>query len=148
MFEAFKVLWREGVPIKLIVATGHPLTKAEELSFRSDSINVEFHFGLSDSELCNLYNSCGVFIYPSLYEGFGISLLEAQVNGLKCFYSKSIPIDAIINIDSEPIDINNFKNQKLIDYININKIGVRYFNFNNKYNIKYTFKTLQKIYQI
>ena len=27
---------------------------------------------------------------PSLYEGFSISLVEAQVNGLKCFTSDSV----------------------------------------------------------
>lgn len=29
-----------------------------------------------------------VFCFPSLYEGFSITLIEAQVNGLKCFASK------------------------------------------------------------
>ena len=93
MFEAFKLLWREGAPIKLIVATGHPLTRVEELSFRSESFNVEFHFGLNDSELCNLYNSCGVFIYPSLYEGFGMPILEAMACNIQviCANTSSLP---------------------------------------------------------
>jgi len=37
-----------------------------------------------------LQKSC-CFIMPSLYEGFGISLIEAQAMGLKCFASDSIP---------------------------------------------------------
>jgi glycosyltransferase involved in cell wall biosynthesis len=36
---------------------------------------------LSDEELCALYSSCRVFIYPSLYEGFGLPPLEAMACG-------------------------------------------------------------------
>jgi glycosyltransferase involved in cell wall biosynthesis len=36
---------------------------------------------LTDEELCALYSSCRVFIYPSLYEGFGLPPLEAMACG-------------------------------------------------------------------
>jgi glycosyltransferase involved in cell wall biosynthesis len=36
---------------------------------------------LSDEELCALYSSCTVFVYPSLYEGFGLPPLEAMACG-------------------------------------------------------------------
>ena len=32
-----------------------------------------------------------VFVFPSIYEGLGIVLLEAQMNGLKCVVSDSVP---------------------------------------------------------
>jgi glycosyltransferase involved in cell wall biosynthesis len=32
---------------------------------------------LSDNELANLYHNATCFVYPSLYEGFGIPILEA-----------------------------------------------------------------------
>lgn len=34
------------------------------------------------------------FLFPSLYEGLGIVLIEAQVAGLKCFISETIPENA------------------------------------------------------
>lgn len=37
-----------------------------------------------------------LFIFPSLYEGLGISLLEAQINGLNCLISQNIPEEAMI----------------------------------------------------
>jgi glycosyltransferase involved in cell wall biosynthesis len=40
------------------------------------------HLGVvGDEELADLYRRAGVFLYPSLYEGFGIPLLEAMACG-------------------------------------------------------------------
>lgn len=36
---------------------------------------------LSDEDLCALYSSCKVFVYPSIYEGFGLPPLEAMSCG-------------------------------------------------------------------
>ncbi len=39
-------------------------------------------FGADDEQLANLYKYATAFVYPSLYEGFGVSLLEAM--NMKC----------------------------------------------------------------
>lgn len=39
----------------------------------------------------DLYCAFDVFCFPTLFEGLGIVLVEAQVNGLKCICSKNIP---------------------------------------------------------
>ena len=44
-----------------------------------------------------LLNILDFFIFPSKHEGFGMALLEAQVNGLPCLFSDSIPRDSIIS---------------------------------------------------
>lgn len=47
------------------------------------------------SDVFNILQAADVFVLPSLYEGFGIVLIEAQAAGLRCFASKDkIPIDA------------------------------------------------------
>lgn len=43
--------------------------------------NITFTGYVSDEELVGLYNRASVFVYPSLYEGFGIPPLEAQACG-------------------------------------------------------------------
>ncbi len=45
---------------------------------------------LSDEELCALYSSCLLFVYPSIYEGFGLPPLEAMACGAPVIAS-SIP---------------------------------------------------------
>ena len=42
---------------------------------------VLFTGHLEDAELRALYSACRVFVYPSLYEGFGLPLLEAMACG-------------------------------------------------------------------
>lgn len=44
-----------------------------------DEVVVTGH--ISDAQLCALYNRCKVFVFPSLYEGFGLPLLEAMACG-------------------------------------------------------------------
>lgn len=50
--------------------------------------NISFTGYVSDDELVALYNRASVFVYPSLYEGFGIPPLEAQACGCPVICSK------------------------------------------------------------
>ena len=43
---------------------------------------------LNDDELCALYSSCTVFVYPSFYEGFGLPPLEAMACGAPVIASR------------------------------------------------------------
>jgi glycosyltransferase involved in cell wall biosynthesis len=45
---------------------------------------------VSDDDLCALYSACRAFIYPSIYEGFGLPPLEAMACGAPVI-SSSIP---------------------------------------------------------
>lgn len=68
---------------------------------------------VSDSELAHIYNLATVFIYPSLYEGFGLPPLEAMACGTPVIVSNvaSLPEvcgDAAIYIEpTNHIDIKN-----------------------------------------
>ena len=49
--------------------------------------------GISELELSGLYTCCEMLVYPSLYEGFGLPVLEAMVHGapVACSRTSSIP---------------------------------------------------------
>jgi glycosyltransferase involved in cell wall biosynthesis len=53
----------------------------------------------------NYYNMFDLFILPSLYEGLGISLIEAQSNGLPCLVSENIPAEAILSSNTRTIPL-------------------------------------------
>lgn len=46
--------------------------------------------GLRD-DISDLYQAMDVFIFPSLYEGLGMALIEAQTSGLPCVCSTRVP---------------------------------------------------------
>jgi glycosyltransferase involved in cell wall biosynthesis len=51
---------------------------------------------LSDEELGALYSSCAVFIYPSIYEGFGLPPLEAMACGAPVIASDISSIKEVV----------------------------------------------------
>lgn len=51
------------------------------------------------------YQAMDVFVFPSLWEGLGIAILEAQANGLKCLVSNNIPKEAICTSETEVIPL-------------------------------------------
>jgi glycosyltransferase involved in cell wall biosynthesis len=63
---------------------------------------------VSDDDLAALYQACTVFCYPSLYEGFGLPLLEAMTAGAACVTSSvsSLPEvggNAVLYVDPESV---------------------------------------------
>ena len=43
------------------------------------------------SDVCDLMQAMNVFVFPSLYEGLPVSLVEAQAAGLPCIISDGVP---------------------------------------------------------
>lgn len=57
------------------------------------------------SDVADLMQAMDVFVFPSLYEGLGIALVEAQAAGLPCVVSDTIPHEAYLTdlVDSEKL---------------------------------------------
>jgi glycosyltransferase involved in cell wall biosynthesis len=55
------------------------------------------------------YNMFDVYIMPSIFEGLGMALVEAQTNGLNCYISDFIPSEAVFtnNVVRLPLDKPN-----------------------------------------
>lgn len=89
LFAAFSELKRENpkYPLHWVHAGKAGWESAEFLSeFREASEQGEIHWVDSPdhSELQYLYSKAELFLFPSLYEGFGIPLLEALAYSLPC----------------------------------------------------------------
>ena len=66
-------------------------TRVTELGLQNDVI-----FTGARSDVAKLYSVMDVFCLPSRYEGFAIVALEAQANGLACFFSDRITNEVIL----------------------------------------------------
>lgn len=100
--------------------------------------------------LTNLFD---LFIFPSLFEGLPIVLLEAQICGLKCLISNNISQESIVF--SEMVDTLELSNgadywcSKVFENINkSDKSGIYRTKFRDtKYSIKETLNSLNSIYK-
>lgn len=71
--------------------------------------NVVFFKGLSD-EINNEMQAMDVFLFPSIFEGLGITLIEAQATGLPCVVSNAIQDEADIKaglVKKLDLDLSN-----------------------------------------
>lgn len=115
LIEAFsKVLNSENVPVDLeLIIIGKRgwlyeeiLKKPEELGLKR---RVRFLEGVGDGELSVFYKKALVFVLPSLYEGFGLPVLEAMQYGCPVITSNisSLPEaggSAAIYVDPEDVE--------------------------------------------
>lgn len=73
-----------------IVCTGNGFSKAEQSLFNKWNITDRLvHISANDTQLASLYKHALCFVFPSLYEGFGIPILEAFNNGCPVCLSKA-----------------------------------------------------------
>jgi alpha-1,3-rhamnosyl/mannosyltransferase len=85
LLRAFEQILRQtSLRPQLVIAGGEGWLMEEMFAFiKSAGIEDRLRLTgyLADEDLCALYSSCGLFIYPSLYEGFGLPPLEAMACG-------------------------------------------------------------------
>ena len=73
-----------------VVCTGVPFSKDECDYFKANNIGSQIkHIKASEDILASLYKYARIFVYPSLYEGFGIPILEAFTYGCPVCLSNS-----------------------------------------------------------
>lgn len=88
VFDKIKKLWPEA---RLLLVGDGPLF--DEIKEKVNSLGLEDSvvFTGVKQNAYDYYNAMDVFVLPSLYEGFGIVLIEAQANGLPCVASTEVP---------------------------------------------------------
>ena len=88
LLEVFKaVLSRKEGSVLLLVGEGE-LEKEIRAKAETLGISEAVRFVQGRSDIGALMSAMDLFVLPSLYEGLGIVLIEAQVSGLPCIVSK------------------------------------------------------------
>lgn len=114
LLEAWLALPRAVRDERQLVIVGNAGARSEELLRRiaakvADGAGVIWLNRLTDdAQLRHVYAGAGVFVFPSLYEGFGIPVLEAFASGVPVVTSNvtSLPeVSARAALEVDPLDV-------------------------------------------
>lgn len=81
---------------------GTLLAQAQRCGLGHDEVKVTGY--VSDDELIAFYNLCDAFVFPSLYEGFGLPVLEAMQCGAPVLGANNSSIAEIVGRDDALFD--------------------------------------------
>lgn len=111
LLEAHARLCPAGRPV--LVIPGYPTPHEQELRARAGELgtgeDVRMPGWISSADMEGLYGAAAAFVFPSLYEGFGLPVLEAMRHGVAvaCSNRSSLPEvagDAALLFDPEDVE--------------------------------------------
>jgi glycosyltransferase involved in cell wall biosynthesis len=129
LLKALESLAKKGIriPLKIAGPTGwHNKAFRELLESSPIRDSIEILGFVSPEELRNLYKSCKAFVFPTLYEGFGLPALEALQNGARVLTSKDSPMQEFLGslgIYFDPHDSDSIARAIETLYLNPEKIS-------------------------
>lgn len=112
-------LWCRRKEIALVLVGGKSFSVSEQWLMDELAIagQVKLLRDIDDETLCCLYNRAVAFIYPSLYEGFGMPLLEAMTCGCPVVASR---IPSTIEVAGDcPIYFNPMEEDDLLNALDV-----------------------------
>ena len=79
----------------LLVGDGEGRTRIQEKA-KSLGLEDKVIFTGVRSDVADLLQAMDIFVFPSLYEGVPVTMIEAQASGLPCVISDGVPKDCVI----------------------------------------------------
>jgi glycosyltransferase involved in cell wall biosynthesis len=107
LIEAFILLKRKNYPHILVIGGAtqpYPPKLTEFISHAGLEKDVLFTGHLSRENLVDMYYAAEIFVYPSLYEGFGIPPLEAMACGTPVIVSNTSSLPEVVGDAGRQID--------------------------------------------
>lgn len=97
------------------------------------------------TDVPKLLKAMDIFVFPSLWEGFGIVIVEALVSGLRCIVSNKVPEAAYLSENVVPLSLDD-DISKWVETILDDTVKSDYSNNLYKYDILYSINKLEKLY--
>ena len=106
LIDIFNELQKMHEKSKLILVGQGPLKEEIEEKVKRLNLQDKVMFLGQRNDVNELYQVFDSFLFPSLYEGLGMVLIEAQTSGLKCITSTEVPSIAKVTDDIKFLDLS------------------------------------------
>lgn len=149
VLNIFSEMKKIDTDIKLLFVGDGALLKTVKEKARAYGIEKDIIFTGARSNTFELYLAMDVYCFPSLWEGLGISLIEAQASGLHCVCSENIPKEAIVTDLVDVLELNKGSDvwaKKILEYRNYKRNSTNELIKIAGYDIKENSMRLEKFY--
>lgn len=147
LLEIMKELVKKNQNYVALIIGGGPLEN--ELNELIELYNLKNNVILlgNRDDVQKLYNIFDIFVLTSLFEGLPVVGIEAQINGLKCIFSKNITSEVDISGECTFLDIKSSSISSWVEKLNeINENHHLNKKLENAYDIKYSSKKLEELF--
>ncbi|PGA19849.1 glycosyltransferase family 1 protein [Priestia aryabhattai] len=98
LLQIMKRILKKNPDTEMLLVGDGVLKQQIEEQAKKEGIHNSIKFMGIRKDIPTMFHSMDVFVFPSLYEGLGLVLLEAQASGLPCVVSEAIQPEADLNI--------------------------------------------------
>lgn len=126
LIDAFNTIADPDLKLYLVGSMNKSFRNSALEKSISNNHNIIFLGRVSDDQLISLYSKARCFVFPSLYEGFGIPPLEAQACGCPCIISRAASLPEIFGDSVIYFDPNNYLDiaDKIEYFLNNDKLEI------------------------
>jgi glycosyltransferase involved in cell wall biosynthesis len=105
LIDVFNELYKENSNYKLMLIGQGPLQEEIKQKVENLGLKQAVMFLGQKTDVNRYYQAMDLFLFPSLYEGLGMVMIEAQCSGLPCVASTEVPGIAKVNDNVEFIGL-------------------------------------------
>lgn len=109
------ILKKRSNAVLMLIGDGDDRVKLSEKA-KELKISDKVIFVGNTTNVQDYLSAMDIFVFPSLYEGLPLSILEVQANGLPCIISDTVPPDVFLTDLIHPLSLGDTK-EKWVDKI-------------------------------
>ena len=145
--KAFKEYLKLNPTAHMTMVGSGKMSKEVDEAINSLKLNSYVHRVPETSDMSVFYKNADLYLFPSNYEGLGITLIEAQASGLKCLASTAVPLESQCGlVEYKPLSDGHVKWGTYIEEIIETNKEVSFQSL-KKFDIKASTKQMYSLYQ-